>query len=159
MDKNEWIGYRITNTINGRYYIGVVKAYNWHKKSVAYTHKRQGFIPAKPRGYMGSGQAIREAIIKHGDAVFERKILARFDNADDADAWEIANVIMQDVDPLSYNLRSGGKRGFKVGKIARAKYSKAKMGIKSPFYKDDAPRLASGRISKAYYKKPKMIGA
>ena len=135
-------------------------------------------MPAKPRGYMGGGQAIREAIIKHGDHSFTREILARFDNFDDADAWERDNVIMQEQDPLSYNLQGGGKAGFKVGKATREKMSKAKkgktgrsltdeekeMGRKrmtgennpiyglrgkdNPKYNHDAPRYPCGRIKK-----------
>ena len=78
-----------------------------------------------------------EAIAKHGVEAFERKILARFDNVNDAEAWERANVVMQDDDPLSYNLQSGGKSGFKVGKRCREKHSiagkrNAELGIKPP---------------------------
>ena len=133
-NKTEYIGYRITHKTNGRYYIGIVKAYMWNDKCRARTCSHKGDMPALPRGYMGSGHAMREAILEHGEAAFDREILARFDNLQDADAWEKANVVMNDDDPLSYNLQSGGKSGFKVAESTRAKQSEAKKGENSPNY-------------------------
>ncbi len=130
----EYIGYRITHKTNERYYIGVVKAYMWDGKARARTCPHKGEMPALPRGYMGSGRAILDAILEHGDAAFDREILARFDNLQDAEAWERANVVMNDVDPLSYNINSGGKSGYKMGKKVRAKMSEDKTGEKNPNY-------------------------
>ena len=91
-NRNEYIGYRITK--GNRYYIGIVKAYKWNIKSKPYICKTHGRMPATPY-YLGSGNDLREAILEHGAEAFDREILARFDNANDADAWERANVVMQ----------------------------------------------------------------
>ena len=160
----QWIGYRITK--GNRYYIGVVQALKWDRPVKAYTHPRHGYQPATPY-YMGSGFDLLRAIIKHGVEAFDREILARFDNLQDAEAWEVANVVMQEQDPLSYNLRSGGKSGFKVGKASRAKMKASsvnktppvfhgrdhpnygKRGKDSPKYIHGVAREPSGRISRA----------
>ena len=123
----QYIGYRITNKTNGRYYIGIVDAYIWDRPISERINPFHGKIPATPH-YMGSGKDIRRAVIKHGWQAFEREVLARFSNTTDAEAWEVANAVMNDDDPMSYNLQSGGKRGFKVAKTTRAKLAAAFKG-------------------------------
>ncbi len=124
-DKKQWFGYEITH--GDRYYRGVVKAHRWNIKQKAYVNKLHGNMPSVPY-YLGSGYAIREAVLEHGAEAFERKILATFDNFEDADAWERENVVMQDDDPLSYNINSGGKRGFKLGSRTLERMRLAKLG-------------------------------
>lgn len=83
--------YKITNTINDRYYIGM--------------HKTQELDD----GYMGSGKLIRKAIQKYGISSFRKEILFVFDNEDDMRNKERELVVL---DEMSYNLCDGGKGGF-----------------------------------------------
>lgn len=87
--------YRITNTINGKVYIGV--------------HQTR----ALDDGYMGSGKAIRSAVAKYGVENFTKEILEFFTDAESMYERERAVVtdefiLREDV----YNLRRGGTGGF-----------------------------------------------
>ncbi len=149
-NQNAYIGYRITHKTSGRYYIGVVKAYMWDNKAHARTCPHKGDMPATPY-YMGSGVAIREAILEHGAEAFDREILARLDNWQQADVWERANVIMQEDDPLSYNINGGGKASFKTGKASREKITgknNPRYGVAPVNYIHGVARTPSGMIKK-----------
>ena len=149
-DTNEYIGYEITR--GNRYYRGVVKAYKWDIKSKARMHPHlRIMMPAKPY-YMGSGHALDEAIAKHGVKAFEREALARFDNKQDASEWEREHVVMNDVDPLSYNINGGGKSGYKMGKKVRAKMSEDRAGEKHPSYGGGKGCFPSGKAHPNYGK-------
>lgn len=83
--------YKITNKINGHYYIGVHSTKNIED------------------GYMGSGTLIRRAVKKYGVRNFTREILFVFDTRDEAYAKEeeLVNInLLQD--PDCYNLVYGG---------------------------------------------------
>jgi hypothetical protein len=86
--------YKITNTLNGKYYIGK------HKTSEL------------DDGYMGSGVAITLAIKKYGIQNFLKEILHVFDNEDDMNRTELELVIISE---STYNLCPGGNGGFPAG--------------------------------------------
>jgi hypothetical protein len=86
--------YKITNLINGKYYIGI------HRGAI-------------DDDYMGSGKAIKEAIKKYGRSNFKKDILQEFDSIEKAWDEEQQTVTEQLVnDPNCYNLRLGGRGGW-----------------------------------------------
>jgi len=87
--------YQITNTLNGKIYVGV------HKTNLL------------DDGYMGSGKILRSAMVKHGITNFSKVILEHFENQEAmyAKEAEIVNdefLLREDV----YNLHCGGYGGF-----------------------------------------------
>lgn len=83
--------YKITNTINGKWYIG----------------KHNGKDP----NYFGSGKLLKQAIAKYGRENFSKIILEEVtDDLDSRERYWIAktNAI---TDPMSYNLADGGAGG------------------------------------------------
>lgn len=86
-----YIIYKITNIINGKYYIG----------------KHQTKYPND--GYMGSGKLIKFAIKKYGIENFTKEILFVFDNEQDMNDKEKELVVVSEE---TYNLCEGGKGGF-----------------------------------------------
>ncbi len=83
--------YKITNLINGKYYIGKHKTKNLDD------------------GYMGSGKLLKLAINKYGIENFKKEILHVFDNEAEMDAKERELVV---VNESTYNLVEGGQGGF-----------------------------------------------
>jgi len=87
--------YEITNTINGKIYVGVHKTNNLND------------------GYMGSGKVIRRAMEKYGAENFTKVILEQFDDsvamyAREKEVVSASFLLREDV----YNLRRGGTGGF-----------------------------------------------
>lgn len=83
--------YKTTNNINGKWYIGVHRTDDPDDR------------------YLGSGQAILDAIKKYGRKNFSKKILASFDDRELAYFVESHYVTDKEVaDPSCYNLRPGG---------------------------------------------------
>lgn len=88
----KYLIYKITNNVNGRYYIGRHTTRDIHDN------------------YMGSGKAIRNAIKKYGKEYFTKEIIAEANSAEDL--WELERQIVNESvvkDPLSYNMTYGGK--------------------------------------------------
>ena len=88
--------YKITNNVNGKYYIGQ------HKTEDPYDD------------YMGSGDIIQAAIHKHGLSCFTKEILFDFDNFEDMNNKEKELVPLSACYPnnkMSYNLKEGGSAG------------------------------------------------
>lgn len=83
--------YKITNKINGNFYIGKHQTKNLDD------------------GYMGSGKLIKAAIKKHGIEKFTKEILHVFDNDHDMNEAEKELVILGEG---CYNLCPGGSGGF-----------------------------------------------
>lgn len=86
-----FIIYKITNLLNGKYYIG--------------KHKTNDIND----GYMGSGKLIIKAIKKHGIENFKKEILHVFDNEAEMNAKEKELVVISED---TYNLCPGGQGGF-----------------------------------------------
>lgn len=87
--------YKITNTVNGKIYIG--------------SHKTKNIDD----DYMGSGKYLLRAIEKHGRDKFTKEILFVFDNAADMYAKE-AEIVNDDflAEENTYNLKRGGFGGW-----------------------------------------------
>lgn len=86
--------YRVTNTINGKYYIG----------------KHQTENPLD--GYYGSGKALLSAIKLHGKDKFRKEVLFVFDSEEEMNRKERELVTEEVVnDPMSYNVGVGGEGG------------------------------------------------
>lgn len=86
--------YKITNTVNGKYYIGI------HRGEVN-------------DQYMGSGVAIKNAIKKYGKCNFKKKILKIHASIEEAWLHEKELVTEEVVnDPLCYNMHKGGRGGW-----------------------------------------------
>ena len=68
--------YKITNLINGKYYIGVHKG-------------------TKYDGYLGSGKLIKKAISKYGVENFNKEILFEFNTKDEAYSKEKELVVSE----------------------------------------------------------------
>lgn len=88
----KYLIYKVTNLINGRYYIGRHRTLNTDDD------------------YMGSGIAIANAIKKYGRQNFSKEIIA--ESWDEDNLWELEKLVVnQDVvkDPQSYNMTYGGK--------------------------------------------------
>lgn len=83
--------YKVTNKINGKYYIGM--------------HKTEDLND----DYMGSGKLIRRSIKKYGIENFSKEILYIFDNEKDMKDKEKELVVISE---NSYNLLEGGLGGF-----------------------------------------------
>jgi len=87
-----FIVYKITNLINGRYYIGRHATKNVNDS------------------YMGSGIAIRNAIEKYGIENFKKEIIAEAESREEL--WELEKRIVNETvvsDEKSYNMAYGGK--------------------------------------------------
>ena len=90
--------YRITNSINGKYYIGQ------HTTNNPYD------------GYMGSGKLILEAENKYGLSNFTKEILFDFDNFDEMNDKEKELVPLSSCcqqNSMCYNMCEGGNNGKK----------------------------------------------
>jgi hypothetical protein len=88
------IVYRVTNVVNGKFYVGYHKTADLNDK------------------YLGSGTVLRRAVAKYGEENFRKEVLFTFDNAVEAFQKEEEVVKQHKDDPMCYNLRKGGKGGF-----------------------------------------------
>jgi group I intron endonuclease len=86
-----YIVYKITNKLNGKFYIG--------------KHKTKNLAD----GYMGSGKLIKRAIEKHGKENFEKTIIHTFETEAEMNEAEKRLVVLEEG---SYNLCPGGQGGF-----------------------------------------------
>jgi hypothetical protein len=88
----KYLIYKITNLINGKYYIGRHRTTN------------------ESDSYMGSGIGIKNAIAKYGLENFTKEIIA--ESWDETNLWELEKqIVNEDVvkDTMSYNNSYGGK--------------------------------------------------
>lgn len=84
--------YKITNSINNKYYIGC--------------HKTKDLDD----GYMGSGKLIKRAIEKYGIDNFKKEIIIVLESLEEM--FLIEKDLIDLTDPLCYNLTEGGNGGF-----------------------------------------------
>lgn len=125
--------YKITNTINNKYYYGVHSTDNLND------------------GYMGSGTAIRMAEKKYGIEFFEKEILKYFDTAEEAYDYEkfvVNETLVRDQN--CYNQKQGGL-GFNSEGLATVKDKDGNTFL----VPTDDERLKSGELvghTKGYQK-------
>jgi len=99
--------YKITNTLNNKIYVGVHKTNDPHDS------------------YMGSGKAIKQAILKHGKGNFIKEVLCITE--DKQTAYDLEKELTVNFESnKTYNMRLGGIGGFTrenalKGHIARSK--------------------------------------
>jgi hypothetical protein len=87
--------YKTTNTINGKYYIGMHTTYNLND------------------GYLGSGYMLRNSIKKYGKENFKLEILEFFQSRDELAKAEKSIVTEELIlDEKCMNLKPGGNGGF-----------------------------------------------
>lgn len=92
--KTHHIVYEITNTINGKKYIGKHSTFDLND------------------GYLGSGLAIQRAVAKYGKEAFEKIILRSFDTSEEAFTYEKEIITKEIVESdLYYNMSFGGIGG------------------------------------------------
>lgn len=92
---NHFTVYKISNLVNGRYYIG--------------KHQTKDLND----GYFGSGKLIKAAIKKYGIENFKKEILFVFETEDEMNAKEAELVTEELIASGSvYNLCPGGNGGF-----------------------------------------------
>jgi hypothetical protein len=128
-----YIVYKITNKLDGKFYIG--------------THKTDNLDD----GYMGSGKYLNYAIKKHGEENFSKEILFTFDNAEAMFAKE-AEIVNEDflATENTYNLRVGGFGGFDYVNsqrdlvVKRNRKIAAQRDYKDPEYIKKVPMLQKG---------------
>ena len=87
--------YKITNKVNGHFYIGAHKTSNLND------------------GYMGSGTALKHAIKKYGADKFEKQIL-KFHHSQEEMYEHEKELVNADLvlNKKSYNIKLGGHGGF-----------------------------------------------
>lgn len=89
--------YRITNNIDGKFYIGM--------------HKTKNLDDC----YIGSGKLLKRAIAKHGEDNFSKEILFTFDNQQEMIDKEIELITEELIkNPACYNLTVGGWGGNRI---------------------------------------------
>lgn len=133
---NHYTVYKITNLVNGRYYIG--------------KHQTKDLDD----GYMGSGKLIRAAIKKYGIECFKKEILSIFETEDEMNAKEAELVTEELIASGSvYNLCAGGQGGF--GHLNSS--GKSNMGWKNNPVKGNSERARKAGIvgAKAFVKRMK----
>lgn len=106
--------YKITNNINKKTYIGV------HKTDNLYDN------------YMGSGKAIKAAMVKHGIDNFSKDILFITENKNEAYALE-KELTVDYYKETNYNMKQGGVGGFTKENSRKGIIALAKIGGKAAY--------------------------
>jgi len=130
MEKTFNIVYKITNQVNGKWYIGV--------------HSTESLED----GYMGSGKAIKDAIKRYGPSGFKKEILFNFGTKSEAFLKEKELVSFDIVSSReTYNLCEGGKYGKVLNPIAETHVMTTEGWIpKSDFNPDTHKGPMKGKV-------------
>ena len=145
--------YKITNNIDGKFYVGCHKTKN------------------KDDGYMGSGKYLKSAIKKYGLENFSKEILFECLSEKEMYEKETQFVILSD---NSYNLKPGGEGGWQYvnseklnnknnqcisgGKIGGKSCYEKKVGIHSPgFVRPPQKKIVSNEEMIVAYNSEKNI--
>ena len=125
--------YKITNTLNGKFYFGVHSTDNLDD------------------GYMGSGKAIQAARDKYGEEHFVKEILRYFDTAEEMYAYEAETITLELTQtPNCYNIALGGKGGSRwEGKTEEEKLEirrKLSESVKNAFTDEWKQKIAVAHI-------------
>lgn len=127
--------YKITNKLNGRFYIG--------------KHITEDLND----DYMGSGKLIKKAIEKYGIENFEKEVIRIYDNEHD---MNIAESLLIDLnDKKIYNLQPGGKGSWSYineNNLSNTIEIKKKKSIKMKKYWDEEKRKDKSEKMKEYNK-------
>lgn len=138
--KEKFIVYMTTCTVNGKRYIGVHKCISLDD------------------GYIGSGNALKNAIEKHGRENFYRKVLYCYDNTKDAFDKEKELVTEEFIKSKdNYNLQVGGLGGSTKSKETLEKMSKARKGKDTPARKEGRKLRDQKRWEKGDFMSVKAI--
>lgn len=120
--------YITTNSANGKRYLGMC---SYHK--------------AKSSTYLGSGKALKRAIIKYGKDKFTREIIAEASTKDELSLLEEQFILEFNCvsDPNWYNIASGGytTRGFTGRKHRPETKAKMRANYKQPLTEDSKRRI------------------
>jgi len=139
-----YILYQVTNTVNGKIYVGV--------------HKTKKLDD----GYMGSGKVINSAIKKYGIENFTRVILEQFENSTAMFARE-KEVVTEEflAREDTYNLRRGGFGGFdyinstisseqKQRRSSKGGKATSKIRKENPEINDKVNRISSETLKQSH---------
>ena len=128
--------YLITNTINGKQYVGAHTTNNIDDQ------------------YLGSGNLIRRSIKKYGKENFNKIILKEFSNVSEARKQEKFYIEkFNTLFPNGYNLHPNGGNGNERGKISKESIEKFKIS----FSKVIRTQEWKNNISKGLKNKPKSV--
>lgn len=131
--------YRTTNTVTGRFYIGVHKT-------------------AEPNdNYLGSGLALKEAVKKYGRSAFKKDVLFSFEHRDDAYRKEKELVTKALIESGQvYNIATGGVPSIDWGNRRKAT---ALRGEAHPQWgkkqTEEQKRQRSETLKRTYAEKPR----
>lgn len=121
--------YRISNKLNGKFYIGCHQTSNLNDN------------------YMGSGKKLLLSIAKHGISNFEKEILKFFPSREEMLEYEKTLVTSELLaNKLCYNLKVGGEGGFDY--LNRTGLNKT--GVKKRNYKEIAEKVKKTKSSRTY---------
>ena len=101
-----YLVYKITNTINGKFYIGCHKTYNLND------------------GYFGSGKILKLAVTKYGIENFVKEII--YEASTSEEMFQKEKELVQ-IGKHSYNLKLGGQGGFDFINENMSKEEKLKL--------------------------------
>lgn len=130
--------YKITNVVNGKFYYGVHNTTNVDD------------------GYMGSGFALKKAIIKYGVENFRKEILKFFDNEEDAFAYE-KEIVNENLikDENCYNIQIGGKYFSTQGMVTAKDKDGNCFWVSQEFYKKNKDILGTNWTNRHHKKESK----